>query len=346
MEKISTTELKENQNYLLIEKNEGTSVKVLYIGCAIGQYKIEEDTFGFGNEYNIEYPDDNSIKSAHDYIEKYPCNGEIKEEEIKLYFFRSITSNIQDESEWAFNIVDSKNINIPSTTQNFKYYSYSEMKIINDEDIGCDWEKLNIEVIEKIFDVLVMMADEAEFWARSTPFGSHSITDAVKTGIFTSKISEVRDGKPIVNMNGFNIDSVKGWYDLANKLTGILRIEGQQYWCVYRAVKDIDIVLTDEIIQPLPFSSTYNLDWVLKEWIGENLCCLLKIKIPVNSPMVVIEPPDSRTYEGRKSQYEIALPAGVLRRESIKQNSNGLIISEYILNPWSYEECKSYLYTQ
>lgn len=42
------------------------------------------------------------------------------------------------------------------------------------------------------------------------------------------------------------------------------------------------------IIHPLPFSSTYNLDWVRREWGATNRCCLLRILIPFNAPMVVI----------------------------------------------------------
>ena len=357
MEKISSTsDLIINQNYLLINKNEGVSVKVLYVGCALGQWtKVEDETFG--DEYNIVFPN-NSIRQAYEYTRAHPCYGEIVKDQIQLYFFRS-PSNIEEESLWAFNLVYSNNPNIPSTIQNFQLYSYSAMEIISDEDMKCYWENADAPMRQYIFDILIMSAEQAESSAKTTPFGSQrSITDAVKTGIFTSKISRVQNiqnpniggqlwqgwwGCPIVNIHGFDMNSVKGWYDLANKLAGILYIQGQQYWCVYRVVKDIDIVLTDRMIQPLPFSSTYHLNWLKTNWSGENLCCLLKILIPFDAPMVVIEPPDQEMYKGRHSQYEIVLPAGVLHRQSINQDKNGLIFSQYILEQWSYETCVEYL---
>ena len=340
MEKIKIEILEVGTEYLLVEKSEGTSVNVFYIGCAVGKYEVEQDDI-FGDDYKLILPN-RSIQDAYTHTIKNSCNTQITEE-IYIYFFRSKEDNINEESKWSFDIVNSNNPNISSTTHNYKLYKYSNIEIIDDNSAKCYWEHGNARMVNHIFDVLVMSADEADLYSKETLYGNHSITDAIKSGIFTSKILNVVDNKPIVNEEQINLQAIEGWYQLASKLSGILYIEGQQYWCVYRVVKDVDIILNDKIIQPLPFSSTYNLEWVKREWSGENLCCLLKILIPFNAPMVVIEPPSEPMYMDRNSQYEIVLPAGILHKQSINKDTNGLLVSSYILEPWSLENCKDYI---
>ena len=104
------------------------------------------------------------------------------------------------------------------------------------------------------------------------------------------------------------------------------------------------MLLNDTIIQPLPFSNTYNLEWVKREWLGDNKCCLLKINIPLDTNMLVIEPPYQVKYQGRNSQYEITLPAGIRRKTNIiQQDKNGLIVTTYDFEPWTFEQCQKYI---
>jgi len=338
---ISYDNLAVGTEYLLVQPKEGISVNVFYIGCAVGQYKLES-VGRFGNNYQLILPED-SIQSAYTHTLENPCNTQ-NTEKIHIYFFRSKEDNINKQSKWSFDIVNSVDDNIPSTTHNYKLYKYSgTITQIDDNSIKCDWEHEDVEMIKHIFDVLVMSADEAEYYSTKTLYGNKSITDAIKSGIFTSKIVNVVDNNPIVQIDQINLQAIEGWYELASKLSGILYIEGQQYWCVYRVVKDVDIILNGKIIQPLPFSSTYNLEWVKREWSGENLCCLLKILIPFNAPMVVIEPPNEPMYMDKNSQYEIVLPAGILHKQRIDKDTNGLLVGSYILEPWSLEYCKYYI---
>ena len=339
IEKIyNTSDLILANEYLLYFKDENISVNVVYIGCATGQIEAEEDMFG--TNYNIVLPD-NSIDSAYNYTKRHPCVDEIGEGQVQLLFFRNRMENLAQESDWSFNIVYSKNMNIPSTIH--KYQIYSITNIENIEDIRCYWEDGDDKEIKHIFEILAISAEEADQYSKNTTYGNHPITDAIKTGIFTSKISKIVDNNPIVDLERINQQAIQGWYELAAKLTGILYIEGQQFWCVYRFIYNIDIILNDRIVQPLPFSSTYNLEWLKKEWAKSNKCCLLRILIPFDAPMTVIEPPDKPVYMDRNSQYEIVLPAGILHRQHINTEPTGFIVGSYILEPWSYEECIKYI---
>ena len=315
---IDLSTLKKDQYYLLVEKNEGLSIKVQYIGCAIAEYTTVKDEF-FGDETN-------KLTEPTSYT-----NGPCTDSPPSVYGFQA--------NGETYNIV---NGNIPGVSNIYKYQIYQypeEITTVSDEEIKCDWEKQTCIIQYNFFKFLAEQTEKA--WEINF------IPDAIKTGILTSKIKGVKNGEPILSITADEapsiIDFIRQWYNLAERISGQIFIEGQSSFCIYRVVYDVDMILGDSIIQPLPFSNTYNLDWVKREWLRDNKCCLLKINIPLNTNMLVIEPPGQDIYMGRNSQYEITLPAGILQKTNIVQDKNGLIVTTYDFEHWTFEQCKKYI---
>jgi hypothetical protein len=315
--------LKRDKDYLLVEKNEGLSIKVKYIGCAIAEYTTTEDPH-FGDVFN-------ELTKPKSYT-----NGTCTDSPPSVYVFHA-----NDE---IYNIV---NGNIPQVSNIDKYQIYQypeEITTVRDEKIKCDWEA-DCNIKDNFYKFLLAQTEKA--WASDIKYNGISIPDAVKTGILTSKIKGVNNGYPILSITEDEapniIEFIRRWYQLTQSISGQIFIEDQPYWCIYRVVYDVDMLLNDTIIQPLPFSNTYNLEWVKREWLGDNKCCLLKINIPLHTNMLVIEPPDQDKYKGRKSQYEITLPAGILRKTNMVQDNNGLIVTTYNFEPWTFEQCRKYI---
>jgi hypothetical protein len=322
---INLSTLKKDKYYLLVQKYEGLSIKVQYIGCTIAKYTTEIDDF-FDEEIN-------QLVEPIQYT-----NGPCTDLTPHIYGFR-------DSYEQIYNIVDG---NIPGISNIHKYqiYQYPEWitTVSDDEEIKCNWER-NDELRYAFFKFLMAQTEKA--WASDIKYNGISIPDAVKTGILTSKIKGVSNGYPILSITEDEapniIEFIRRWYQLTQSISGQIFIEDQPYWCIYRVVYDVDMLLNNTIIQPLPFSNTYNLEWVKREWLGDNKCCLLKINIPLHTNMLVIEPPDQVIYQGRKSQYEITLPAGIMRKTNIIQDKNGLIVTTYDFEPWTFEQCQEYI---
>lgn len=318
---IDLSTLKTDQYYLLVEKNEGLSIKVQYIGCAIAEYTTVKDKF-FGDE-------NNKLTEPKSYT-----NGPCTDSSPTVYGFRD---NI---TEQLYNIV---NGDIPGISNLDKYqiYQYPEgLTTVSDEEIKCDWETQKCIIQYAFFKFLADQTEKA--WASDI-----FIPDAIKTGILTSKIKGVNNGEPILSITADEalsiIDFIRKWYELAKSISGQIFIEGQSSFCIYRVVYDVDMILEDTITQPLPFSNTYDLDWVKREWLGGNKCCLLKINIPLDTNMLVLEPPGQPIYRGRNSQYEITLPAGKLTKKNIVQDKNGLIVTTYDFEPWTFDQCQKYI---
>ena len=323
---IHLSTLKKDEYYLLVQKYEGLAIKVKYIGCTTAKYKTEIDDF-FDEEIN-------QLVEPIQYT-----NGPCTDLEPHIYGFRDGDAQIR-------NIVDG---NIPGISNIHKYqiYQYPDwIATVSDEEIKCNWERNN-ELRDAFFKFLFEQTEKA--WASNIKYNDISIPDSIKTGILTSKIKGVSNGYPILSLTQDEakniIEFIRQWYKLTEDIhkDGQIFIEDQPYWCIYRVVYDVDMLLNDTIIQPLPFSNTYNLEWVKREWLGDNKCCLLKINIPLDTKMLVIEPPDQVIYQGRKSQYEITLPAGIMRKTNIIKDKNGLIVTTYDFKPWTFKQCEEYI---
>ena len=316
--------LKKDKYYLLVEKSEGLSIKVQYIGCAIAEYTTEIDNF-FGDEFN-------QLTEPKSYT-----NGTCTDSPPSVYGFHA--------NGETYNIV---NGNIPQVSNIDKYQIYQypeEITTVSDEKIKCDWEAQKCIIQYEFFKFLADQTEKA--WESDIKYNGISIPDAIKTGILTSKIKGVKNGEPILSITADEapsiINFIRQWYNLAESISVQIDIEGQSSFCIYRVVYDVDMIMGDAITQPLPFSNTYNLDWVKREWLRDNKCCLLKINIPLHTNMLVIEPPGKDKYKGRVSQYEITLPAGILRKTNIVQDNNGLIVTTYDFEPWTFEQCQEYI---
>lgn len=322
---IHLSTLKKDKYYLLVQKYEGLSIKVQYIGCTIAKYTPEIDDF-----FDVEI---NQLVEPIQYT-----NGPCTDLTPHIYGFR-------DSDEEIYNIV---NGDIPGISNINKYqiYQYPEcITTVSDEEIKCDWER-DVKLRTAFFKFLTEQTKKA--WASDIKYNDViSIPDAVKTGILTSKIKGVSNGYPVLSITKDEapniIEFIRQWYKLTESISGQISIEDQPYWCIYRVVYDVDMLLNDTIIQPLPFSNTYNLKWVKEHWLKENKCCLLKINIPLHTNMLVIEPPEQDKYKGRESQYEITLPAGIMRKTNIIQDKNGLIVTTYDFEPWTFEQCQEYI---
>lgn len=327
MEKITNlATLTVDEYYLLVEKSEGLSIKVKYQGCANVHYIQEKDEFFGGISNKLVEP----IK-----YENGPCNNDIP----YIYGFT-------DSDNQIYNIIDG---NIPgiSNSNRYQIYKYSfEIPIVSDIEIKCEWDKIADGYLQNAFFEFLKIQTQ-KVWSSNIKYGNISIPDAIKNGILTSKITSIKNGSPILSITQQELPNIisfiEEWYKLAEEVSADISIEDQQSWCVYRVVYDVDMLMNDTIIQPLPFSNTYNLDWVKRAWLGDNKCCLLKINIPPNTNMLVLEPPGEAMYQGRNSQYEITLPAGSLHKTNTVQDNNGLIITSYNFKPWTFEQCKEYI---
>ena len=172
----------------------------------------------------------------------------------------------------------------------------------------------------------------------------------VKTGIFTSKIVDNDSyGNPLIS-NSLNIKFLEQWYDTANFLSkDHLKKYGNTFknWCFYRTLKNK--VLNEHIISPIPSSTTTSYSFA-NVWLHDQKCCILKIEIPLGSPIVFMDnhediPNDVKDYDFSSNQHEVTIPAGIIHIENTYiLEENGVVVHECTFKTWSKEECLYYVH--
>ena len=115
-----------------------------------------------------------------------------------------------------------------------------------------------------------------------------------------------------------------------------IRDNNKDFYYVFRHAEILHLNKGDKIIQPIPFSTSYDPLFSLV-WGDDKVCCLFIIKVPLNYPVVFLSSPLYDPYQYglsndsfssgyiNQGQREITLPPSVLKINNI------ISISEYTL---------------
>jgi|SaaInlV_100m_DNA_2_1039680.scaffolds.fasta_scaffold01519_8 hypothetical protein len=321
-----------------------------YLGCAQLQIVIGKEDERFGPEYELkDFPrDDRNLQSAianiQQAIEDHPCRGPL-ENTAYVFFFRDPA-----QPDEPVNIVHSFSPEIyQSNTDIYTIYNvqgagYAPITL---DEFRCDWEKAEhtraamLAVLQEATGLFWHTEQVSNLGTTNNTILRGSLGGGLKSGTLTSVVVGTNPDKTPIVGKKVNCDIVSVWYDVATHVSTQLMMP-EDYWCFYRTMLNPQVLQGDSFIQPVPCSSTYDLNFA-NQWLKGDTCCVLKVLVPNGSPITVLEPPGHEIYDGRNSQYEVVLPAGICRRIGEIRNLNGVTVADYVLEPWNKNQCLDYI---
>ena len=122
-------------------------------------------------------------------------------------------------------------------------------------------------------------------------------------------------------------------------------VGSENYYFTYRfSEMDLSTIMNDRyIIQPIPFSTTFNHEFAIR-WGKNKPCCMFIIKVPFDYPVFYLaDPKDNSPSFINHTQYEITLPPSVISITNSFEFEGKTIVIGCIKNQIPLEMLLSYV---
>lgn len=169
----------------------------------------------------------------------------------------------------------------------------------------------------------------------------HIVRNIVSGGSFTNKMNEIGFFKPGENL-GKLLQSALIFYNWTKGLNESkfrrftpvdqAAIRGEQV-TLYRHVNISPLNAVRNVIQPIPISCTWNIDFAIREWMLANPCCIYEMNIPSTDVFLPLslpppEPASRSPVPLNQPQYEVTVAPCILTYTSTRVY-NGINVYVY-----------------